>query len=182
MNCTQFTYFEGSKSRCVLFNSCSDPVSSCKNCVSGPAYPRVAPCMGELQVQSLTKARPVPRDLSPRTRGRKIGGSRRNGFQRSNGPTRPTAARQQAAPCPSCVPCTRCQDGREDFGANDEEEDDYDEVNIDDGLLDEVFEDLPGNSAARNQPAPRSPSKGSGCSGGCYYCVMGGSNQDGPVS
>ena len=32
-------------------------------------------------------------------------------------------------------------------------------VNIDDGLLDEVFEDLPGNSAARNQPAPRSPSK-----------------------
>merc|ERR1712004_83298 len=60
-NCTQFTYFEGSKSRCVLFNSCSDPVSSCKNCVSGPAYPRVAPCMGELQVQSLTKARPVPR-------------------------------------------------------------------------------------------------------------------------
>ena len=29
-NCTQFTYFEGSKSRCVLFNSCSDPVSSCK--------------------------------------------------------------------------------------------------------------------------------------------------------
>ena len=29
-NCTQFTYFDGSKSRCVLFNSCSEPVSSCK--------------------------------------------------------------------------------------------------------------------------------------------------------
>jgi len=199
-NCTQFTYFDGAKSRCVLFNSCSEPVSSCKNCVSGPAWPRVAPCMGELQVQSLTKARPVPRELSPRTRGRKVGGSRRNGFQRSNGPTRPTAARQQAAPCSSCVPCTQCQDGREDFGANDEEEeeeedplprrgledefdeDEDDEVNIDDGLLDEVFEDLPGNSQAKNQPAPRSPSKGSGCSGGCYYCVMGGSNQEGPVS
>ena len=29
-NCTQFTYFDGAKSRCVLFNSCSEPVSSCK--------------------------------------------------------------------------------------------------------------------------------------------------------
>ena len=34
-----------------------------------------------------------------------------------------------------------------------------DQVNIDDGLLDEVFEDLPGNSQAKSQPAPRSPSK-----------------------
>ena len=33
------------------------------------------------------------------------------------------------------------------------------QVNIDDGLLDEVFEDLPGNSQAKSQPAPRSPSK-----------------------
>ena len=84
-------------------------------------------------------------------------------------------------------------------------------MNIDDGLLDEVFEDLPGNNQAKSQPAPRSSSKvklttcvmiminivmimvyyhcstlsnrqGSGCSGGCYYCVMGGSNQEGPVS
>ena len=32
-------------------------------------------------------------------------------------------------------------------------------MNIDDGLLDEVFEDLPGNNQAKSQPAPRSSSK-----------------------
>ena len=37
------------------------------------------------------------------------------------------------------------------------------QVNIDDGLLDEVFEDLPGNSQAKSQPAPRSPSKVACC-------------------
>ena len=36
-------------------------------------------------------------------------------------------------------------------------------VNIDDGLLDEVFEDLPGNSQAKSKPAPRSPSKVACC-------------------
>lgn len=89
-------------------------------------------------------------------------------------------ARQEAAPCSRCVPCRECQGGQgggEDFGEEDyeeeeeeeepqpqprrtepeeEEEDDDDEVNIDDGLLDEVFEDLPGNSQAKSQPAPRS--------------------------
>ena len=36
---------------------------------------------------------------------------------------------------------------------------DGDDDDNDDGLLDEVFEDLPGNSQAKSQPAPRSPSK-----------------------
>lgn len=27
-NCTEFTFFKGSNSRCVLFNECSSPVSS----------------------------------------------------------------------------------------------------------------------------------------------------------
>ena len=33
-NCTEFTYFEGTNSRCVLFNECASPVSSCKAVVS----------------------------------------------------------------------------------------------------------------------------------------------------
>jgi len=42
-----------------------------------------------------------------------------------------------------------------------------------------VFDELPGTAA---QPAPKpAKRKSSGCSGGCYYCVMGGSNQNGPV-
>ena len=74
------------------------------------------------------------------------------------------AARQEAAPCQSCQPCTRCQEeGREDFGEEEEEpqpkreeteedkEDEKDnEVNIDDGLLGDVFDKLPGAAA---QPA-----------------------------
>ena len=82
------------------------------------------------------------------------------------------AARQEAAPCQSCQPCTRCQggeDGGEDFGEEDEEEEEEpqprreepeedeedeedNEVNIDDGLLDDVFDELPGTAA---QPAPK---------------------------
>ena len=33
-----------------------------------------------------------------------------------------------------------------------------------------------------HNPHHHCPHQGSGCSGGCYYCVMGGSNQEGPVS
>merc|ERR1719282_904067 len=43
-NCTEFTFFEGTDSRCVLFNQCSSPVSSCKSCISGPPFPRVGNC------------------------------------------------------------------------------------------------------------------------------------------
>merc|ERR1719341_231463 len=43
-NCTQFSFFQGESSRCVLFNHCSSPVSSCKSCVSGPPFPRVSNC------------------------------------------------------------------------------------------------------------------------------------------
>lgn len=63
-----------------------------------------------------------------------------------------------------------------------EEDDDDNEVNIDDGLLDAVFADLPGNERAKSEPVPRAAKKPSSCSGGCYYCVMGGTNQRGAVS
>ena len=69
-----------------------------------------------------------------------------------------------------------------------------DDVNIDDGLLDDVFEELPGNDENQsskptrrpptNRKSPRkSPSKDD-CPtcGGSYYCLMGGSNENGPIS
>ena len=63
-------------------------------------------------------------------------------------------------------------------------------VNIDDALLDAVFEDLPDN---KNKPMPKptrtTPTKPRNSNagnypscGGSYYCLMGGSNTNGPVS
>jgi hypothetical protein len=74
--------------------------------------------------------------------------------------------------------------------AQDEDDDDDNEVNIDDGLLDDVFEDLPDN---QNKPLPKPTritpsnprnSNAGNCPscGGSYYCLMGGSNTNGPVS
>ena len=82
----------------------------------------------------------------------------------------------------------------DDYADNDEadmNDDDDDKVNIDDGLLDDVFEDLPGTdnkppSNPTKKPPTKSetPEKGSskgGCPSCSVYCVMGGSNANGPV-
>ena len=83
--------------------------------------------------------------------------------QRSNGPTRPSRA--QTARQETGQGCLACQDGTDQqeqevedpqpIGDQEDEEDDDNQVNIDDGLLDEVFEDLPGNDRAKSQPVPR---------------------------
>ena len=121
----------------------------------------------------------------------------RSAFQRSNGPTRPQA-----------TPCVNCSQGVVDNGlktSSDKDNDmgdafdtensfsdeqgtinDDEEVNIDDGLLDAVFDELPGTGNTRppKTQAPRRPSPPSISSpgGGFYYCIMGGSNANGPVS
>jgi len=77
---------------------------------------------------------------------------------------------------------------------NENGENDEDEVNIDDGLLDDVFEELPSTAndppqkQPRNHPnkakSPETNSNNGKCPscGGFYYCLMGGSNANGPVS
>merc|ERR1739838_1073723 len=47
--CAQFIFFRGDKSRCVLLKTCRKPMSSCKNCISGPAFPRVGTCGARTQ-------------------------------------------------------------------------------------------------------------------------------------
>jgi len=49
--CVQFSFFSGDKSKCVLFKSCIQPMSSCANCISGPVFPRVGKCFKKLQRQ-----------------------------------------------------------------------------------------------------------------------------------
>ena len=210
-NCTEFTFFRGDNSRCVLFNHCSSPVSSCKSCISGPPFPRVSNCLSQPQVrkQINTKqetARRVTNNFSPKSRQR--AGHPRSAFQRSNGPSRPLAS-----------PCVTCSQGAEDNefkisidnGNKDNSRDDQfdkendsdtkvdreddsenerdkteddDEVNIDDGLLDAVFDELPGTGNTRPPKPPRIPTSTSfpSTGGGFYYCIMGGSNANGPVS
>ena len=71
-----------------------------------------------------------------------------------------------------------------------EETEDDDEVNIDDGLLDAVFDELPGTGNTRPPKPPRIPTSQEcptcpsfpSTKGGFYYCIMGGSNANGPVS
>lgn len=187
-NCTQFSFFPGQSSRCVLFNHCSNPISSCKNCVSGPPTPRVSNCpQGGRQIKQ--KPSPVvvtkPHSESPRS-----------AFQRSNGPSRPLGK-----PCNNCsqgVPVNngdnvatsnnRVSDTRRDFNdknsdIEDLSDEDEEEVNIDDGLLDAVFDELPGTGNTR-PPKPQAPRRQTPSSGGggFYYCIMGGSNANGPVS
>jgi len=208
-NCTQFSFFQGESSRCVLFSQCSSPISSCKSCVSGPAMPRVASCISQ-QVQARPgQARRVKQQLIPRNKQRsETSEIPRSAFQRSNGPSKPLAK-----PCVSCsqgvvnngdnkAPNRKSaggdlfdtQDGFDDSNTNDENDsniegassEDEDEVNIDDGLLDAVFDELPGTGNIRPpQPQipqrPKTPSIPS-AGGGFYYCIMGGSNANGPVS
>ena len=49
--CAQFIFFRGDKSKCVLLKTCRKPMSSCKNCISGPAFPRVGTCGARTQQQ-----------------------------------------------------------------------------------------------------------------------------------
>jgi len=82
----------------------------------------------------------------------------------------------------------RVSDTREDFSdkntdIEDLSDEDEEEVNIDDGLLDAVFDELPGTGNTRppKPQVPRRPTTSSS-GGGFYYCIMGGSNANGPVS
>merc|ERR1711936_54987 len=68
--CTQFSYFPGGKRKCVLFKSCERPKSSCENCISGPAFPRVSNCLNQAQ--------------QDRRRKKESGGNSRRESTRSN--------------------------------------------------------------------------------------------------
>merc|ERR1712117_484131 len=186
-NCTQFSYFPGESSRCVLFNHCSAPISSCKNCLSGPPTPRVANC--------INGARQVTHKLSPVVT-QQHSETPRSAFQRSNGASRPPGK-----PCNNCSQGAPVNNGdtvatsnnhvsntREDFSAENSDiedlsDEDEEEVNIDDGLLDAVFDELPGTGNTR-PPKPQVPRRQIPSSGGVcfYYCIMGGSDKNGPVS
>merc|ERR1719150_1872017 len=65
-NCTEFTFFEGANSRCVLFNQCASPVSSCKSCLSGPPFPRVSNCLPATQ-QRIDQPRSFPKSEQRQT-------------------------------------------------------------------------------------------------------------------
>lgn len=77
-------------------------------------------------------------------------------------------------------------DEYEDYEEYQTEEED--EPNIDDGLLDSVFDQLPGTGRTRPpapqpRPAPAAPrTSPTRAGGGFYYCIMGGNNARGPVS
>jgi len=83
------------------------------------------------------------------------------------------------------------------YDTSDDSDDEESVANIDDGLLDAVFDELPGTGQTRpsapTRPRPAVPTlPSSGCptcptfpqsqGGGFYYCIMGGSDVNGPVS
>jgi len=207
-DCKEFTFFSGTNSRCVLFSQCSNPVSSCKSCLSGPPYPRVLKCDSgrskgaSSQRQNTTNERRSPRPRSFQTRPSK----------KSNGPTRPVRPSPQAFEgsfrsaaqneLPENDPETKNvkkttepknKPKVDDGLLDDDDDEDEENVDIDNDLLDEVFQDLPGTRNARPpqpQPKRRFPQRGqnrTNCpscpgGGGFYYCLMGGRNQNGPIS
>ena len=154
-------------------------MSSCNNCISGPAYPRVGNCAIQAQQH---------------------GGRQRSEAGRSG---RRQVAKQSKNESPTA---DYSDDDFESYNDEDqdmtdedgeggerdaqESDDDDNEVNFYDGLLFEVFEDLPNNKnkqlpkPTRTTPTkPRNSNKANCPSyGGSYYCLMGGSNTNGPVS
>jgi len=217
-NCTEFTFFRGVNSRCVLFNHCSSPISSCKSCISGPPFPRVTNCLNQPQERDeLQIKKETTRTVTDNT-GSKIkqrNGRPRSVFQRSNGPSRPQASSTQGVENnEDRISNANTRDNsrenlfdsknEDSYNAKDSEKEsdnegrkevDDDEVNIDDGLLDAVFDDLPGTGNTRPPKQPQVPKTifppSQGCptcpsfpstGGGFYYCIMGGSNANGPVS
>ena len=149
----------------------------------------------------ISETRPVKHKLSSDARQRSE--TPRTAFQRSNGPSRPSGK-----PCALCAQGAVVNNGdhiassnKADIsdtldsfsddndsnieGVSDEDEDE-EKVNIDDGLLDAVFDELPGTGNTR-PPKPQIPKRPNrpttpSSGGGFYYCIMGGSNAAGPVS
>merc|ERR1719445_480146 len=212
-NCTEFTFFEGTNSRCVLFNQCSNPVSSCKSCISGPPFPRVGSCgrrspprtqprrfiVSQVQKEISSPSRETTEE--PRAIPRSNGPSRPvpAGFEGSfrNGVTRTSFAKDSLREEATGSDLDDTDDEYYDTSDVDINSEDDGEANIDDGLLDAVFDELPGTGQTRPPQPPRPtvtrPSRpSSGCptcpsfpqsqGGGFYYCIMGGSDSNGPVS
>merc|ERR1719445_2201037 len=208
-NCTEFTYFEGTNSRCVLFNQCSNPVSSCKSCISGPPFPRVGSCGRRSPPRTQPRrfiVSQVQREISSPSRETT---EEPRAIPRSNGPSRPVPAGFEGSFRNGVTRTSFAKDSlREEATGSDLDDTDdeyYDtsdvdinseddgESNIDDGLLDAVFDELPGTGQTRPPPPPRAPTRPSpprgpsstfpqSGGGGFYYCIMGGSDVNGPVS
>eukprot|EP00092_Neocalanus_flemingeri_P011987 GFUD01012924.1.p1 GENE.GFUD01012924.1~~GFUD01012924.1.p1 ORF type:complete len:559 (-),score=123.56 GFUD01012924.1:109-1755(-) len=175
--CTEFTYFAGEERKCILFKSCSNPKSSCDNCISGPAWPRVSNCLSQAQ--------------QDRRRSKQSGGRGRSGSGRSDKAGTSVNNYNDYKSDDDIEP-----DRNDDKDNKDEDDEDVedDDINIDEGLLDDIFEDLPGmDNRSAKKPTRKLPNKvkntGKGSNkGGCpscdnfYYCAMGGSNANGPIS
>jgi len=185
--CVKFSHFSSTDSRCVLFRECSEPIRSCSGCVSGPPFPRISSCQrlplrNDEDVPRSSQAnsdnfpdREVTKELEPEVPMDPYGedGSF-DDYESGNDDAIDDGF----------------QDEVMDEGFDDEEEEEDDDVSIDDGLLDEVFSELPGtDNAKNNNNNKRNKSRNKNSCPTCptfntgfYYCLMGGSNAYGPVS
>ena len=169
-SCTMFTFFPrvNTTSSCILYQTCHLPLLPCHGCVTGPPAPWVGHCLhgdtegpilGEPTDSDLFAANIVENDLVD------VFDDDFYGFAGND--IRIGANDKE----------NRRRSKRNDL--------DDDEINIDDGLLDEVFEDLPENRRKPlpkpSRPTPTSTRNSNGAEGS-FTCVMGGSNTNGPVS
>ena len=103
---------------------------------------------------------------------------------RFGGPVEPTFQRDNLR---TEVTGSDLDDLDDDYYDTSDDDDDDGEANIDDGLLDAVFDELPGTGQTRPPPPPPSrpsPPSSPSCptcppftqsqGGGFYYCIMGG--------
>jgi len=241
--CVEFTFFRGKNSRCVLFKVCRKPKSSCKNCISGPVFPRVGSCPNKLQQQRKRgqgRARNEPKKLKgqrqvkqPQSPGFCVvcvlasGGI--NKAEENDGKNNERDVRESLDDEENVdysgdytedyqnnedenigdddIPSEDNEDTDMDYEEIDkeetaQEEEVDDEVNVDDGLLDNVFEELPEDtkddeqspkdkpqstkdskrpSKPQNKKTNEDEGKCPSCAC-CYYCMMGGANANGAVS
>eukprot|EP00088_Acartia_fossae_P069816 TRINITY_DN9205_c0_g1_i2.p1 TRINITY_DN9205_c0_g1~~TRINITY_DN9205_c0_g1_i2.p1 ORF type:complete len:527 (+),score=102.23 TRINITY_DN9205_c0_g1_i2:149-1729(+) len=185
--CIKFSHFSSTSSRCVLFTKCPD-MKSCSGCVSGPAYPRITSC----QRISLRNGGALP--TSNANRGRKID-SRQNELPRQSQNQEVSDDGEDFGEVENDADAAadnndddyyQYQDQDPEYEDDNTDEDDYEDEddNIDDGLLDEVFNELPGVDN-KKPPVKKSNTSSTSCPTcypGYYYCVMGGFNRFGPVS
>ena len=156
-SCSEFTHFPGARAKCVLYRGCDQKRRGCTSCLSGPLLPRVSQCPaqarlseGQGQCEACAPSPCIVCQLAPGDTG--------------------GAGDREVRDSQADDTYDDTYDESEDQGDDTSDESDEDDVNIDDGLLDDVFEE------SSNSPAPRNNNpQCNSCS--MAVCVMGGANE-----